>query len=517
MRRFLCALFFLGILSLISCTGNKQKKPDRTVYASDIEKGKSLAIKYCQSCHMLPEPSWLNTKTWEQGVLPQMGPRLGVFNFNGTSYPYSRVDLTLDKNFYPSKPLVTEEEWQQILDYYIYTSPDSINENKNRVYPSKEGLSLFQLQTPSFKNSTPATSFVRIDTASTQAPFVIADAMKTSVYRYNSDLKEIDSLKVGGPIVNIEEQKQQWIACNIGIIHPNNGTYGNVLSMDVTKPGKADYKKLFSGLQRPVQATPVDLNNDGKEDYLICEFGFLTGALSWMENKGDSFLRHVIRPLPGAIKAYVEDYNHDGLQDFWVLFAQGEEGIFLYTNEGNGKFSEKEVLRFPPVYGSSYFEMDDFNKDGFPDILYTCGDNADYSPILKPFHGIYIYLNDGHNQFKQQYFYPLNGCYKAIARDYDNDGDLDIAAISFFADYVNHPEESLVYLKNNGNYNFTPYSLPGAQTGRWLTMDAGDFDHDGKIDLIIGNFAVAPLFITSSNDWKDGPPFIILKNTGNTR
>ena len=29
--------------------------------------------------------------------------------------------------------------------------------------------------------------------------------------------------------------------------------------------------------------------------------------------------------------------------------------------------------------GSSYFELDDFNGDGFKDILYTCGDNADYT------------------------------------------------------------------------------------------------------------------------------------------
>ncbi len=52
--------------------------------------------------------------------------------------------------------------------------------------------------------------------------------------------------------------------------------------------------------------------------------------------------------------------------------------------------------------------------------------------------------------FNQKYFFPINGCYKAMARDFDGDGDLDIATISFFADYEHQPEEGFVYLENKG-------------------------------------------------------------------
>src|SRR5205085_10544019 len=150
--------------------------------------------------------------------------------------------------------------------------------------------------------------------------------------------------------------------------------------------------------------------------------------------------------LPGAIKAYPYDYNKDGKTDILALFAQGEEGIFLYTNKGDGNFEEKRLIRFPALYGSSYFELADFNKDGYPDILYTCGDNADYSTIFKPYHGVYIFLNDKTNHFIQKYFFPINGCYKAIARDFDGDEDLDIATISYFPDFVHQPEDGFVYL-----------------------------------------------------------------------
>ncbi|MCY7422329.1 MAG: VCBS repeat-containing protein, partial [Chitinophagaceae bacterium] len=203
-----------------------------------------------------------------------------------------------------------------------------------------------------------------------------------------------------------------------------------------------------------------------------------------------------------------------GLPDLWVLFSQEAEGIFLYTNKGHGRFEEKKVLSFPSVYGSSYFELVDYNKDGIDDIVYSCGDNADYSTILKPYHGVYIFVNDGKNNFKQVFFFHINGCYKAIARDYDNDNDVDIAAISFFADYRKKPEEGFVYLENKGDNNFSAFSLPETQRGRWLTMDAGDIDGDGKTDLVLGNFSIAPAFIKSAFDWHKGPPFLVLRNTG---
>jgi hypothetical protein len=156
--------------------------------------------------------------------------------------------------------------------------------------------------------------------------------------------------------------------------------------------------------------------------------------------------------------------------------------------------------------------MDDFNHDGFPDIVYTCGDNADFSVVLKPYHGVYIFLNDGHWNFSQRYFFPINGCYKAMARDFDGDGDLDLAVISFFADYQKQPEEAFIYLENKGDFNFMPHSLPAGQRGRWITMDVGDLNGDGKPDILLGNFSIAPSFIKPKVDFKKEPAFLYLKN-----
>lgn len=72
-----CAGLF--ILILISCNQYKKNKSHKGTLNSSIKAGKKLAVKYCGSCHQLPDPSLIDAKSWEDDVLPEMGPRLGIF------------------------------------------------------------------------------------------------------------------------------------------------------------------------------------------------------------------------------------------------------------------------------------------------------------------------------------------------------------------------------------------------------------------------------------------------------
>jgi hypothetical protein len=462
---------------------------------------------------MLPDPALLDSKSWEKGVLPNMGPRLGIFRHLFEKYPSSIRDTNIGPRFYPSRPLLTDEEWQHIMDYYTATSPDSLTPAV-RQKVIRNGLSLFKVQAPVLRCEEPAVCLTQVDTTVAGGGLWLYDVHYGNFSRWSPALQLVDSVHVAGGIVDLDMRDSDLVVCNIGVLTPNNGRSGKV--QRVSRRGlHVDTTTLFDHLERPVQLTAADLNQDGRMDYLVCEFGNLKGALSWLENKGEGhYERHVIRAVAGALKAYVDDYNHDGKPDIWALFAQGDEGIFLFTNKGAGQFSEESVLRFPPMYGSTYFELADLNKDGLPDILYTCGDNADFSPVLKPYHGVYIFLNEGGHRFTQHYFFPVDGCYKAIARDFDGDGDLDIATISFFPDTDHRPEEGFVYFENQGGMDLQPYSIMETQQGKWLTMDAADLDRDGRTDLILGNFSFFSPVTKAGVDFRKGPSFLVLKNKG---
>ena len=66
-----------AVIFLFSCNQFAKNKSHQQVADSDIAKGKALAAAHCQSCHLLPDPAMLDAKTWQTGVLPAMGPRLG--------------------------------------------------------------------------------------------------------------------------------------------------------------------------------------------------------------------------------------------------------------------------------------------------------------------------------------------------------------------------------------------------------------------------------------------------------
>lgn len=174
------------------------------------------------------------------------------------------------------------------------------------------------------------------------------------------------------------------------------------------------------------------MNQDGRTDILLAEFGNMLGKLSLHEQQADgSYKERILDYSPGTRTMQVHDFNQDGRPDLMALLAQGDESVAIYWNLANNQFDKKVVLRFPSVYGSSYAELADFTRDGHPDILYTNGDNADFSKMPEPYHGLRIYQNDdGRNHFTQAWFYPIYGATKAIAHDFDQDGDLDIAAIA---------------------------------------------------------------------------------------
>ena len=469
----------------------------------------SLVKTYCQSCHLLPEPGLLTKATWKKYVLPKMGNLLGIPSNMYGEEPAEKNEF--NAFMFPSKPVLSKEEWAAIVRYYLTLSPDSLTK---AAKPARIDTSLacFQARFPAFALADPRTCLVKTDALTSSIYF--GDGIRANLYRTDWQLHNLDSLRCGIAPVQFDRQAEGFTLLTMGIFSPSDTPAGSLRQF---KNFTEKAVPVLEALARPTHVITADLNADKQPDLLVCEFGFYTGSLSWFENKGKAgYEKHVLQQVCGAIRAAVRDFNNDGLPDILALMAQGNEGFDLYLNQGNGTFSAPErLLRFPPSFGSNYFELADFNKDGFPDILATNGDNGDYPLLLKPYHGIRIYLNDGKNHFSEKYFYPQNGAGKAIVADFDLDGDPDIASISFFPDFKNTPEESFIYLENQGDFAFKASTFPEATQGRWMVMDAGDPDKDGDTDLVLGSCTM-PFFGTPEKyikTWQQNKlPLLILEN-----
>ena len=481
---------------------------------NEVYEEEQIARYYCGSCHLFPEPSLLDKATWQKNVLPVMGKKLGVSVYNGEYY----IDMAGRARDSGAQAAISIGNWQTLVQYYLANAPEKMPP-QNRP-PVKNITGRFAAKQVIFGDKSPSISYVKIDPGNRR---IYAANVYDSLFAvFDPQLRLLNKQNIHSVAVDLffDEDihlpgERNGVLTNIGILHPNDVQTGTLesFSMDATGMLALD-KTIWSKIPRPVQASAADFDQDGKTDYLVCGFGNNNGSFFYIRNKGNNeFEQKMLKALPGATRAYIDDYNKDGFPDIIALMAQGDEGIFLFQNKGDGNFDIKELLRFPPIYGSSYFEMTDVNADGLKDIIYTSGDNIDLSPVLKNYHGIYVFVNKGNQKFEQEVFFPLNGCYKAVARDFDKDGDMDIAAISYFPDFINQPQESFVYLENKGGFQFSPFTIKEFDKGRWIVMDAGDADGDGDDDIILGS-----MILTNNGGEpeaagvKQKPSFLLLVN-----
>ena len=79
----------------------------------------------------------------------------------------------------------------------------------------------------------------------------------------------------------------------------------------------------------------------------------------------------------------------------------------------------------------------------------------------------------------------MNGVYQAEAVDFDQDGDLDIAAVSFHPDFQNHPQEAFVVFINDGKNNFSAHTITQFEEGRWMRFVTADLDGDQDVDILL--------------------------------
>lgn len=523
MKKHITLFAILLIVFLFENCKNEQQQPENKLEPSGLA-GEELAKIHCASCHLFPGPSELSKDQWEKGVLPQMAYRFGIYENNERSTLIEQGiggQIVERTNIFPKQPILAKEDFEKIKKYYTENAPDKLVLNETEKLPV---INLFKVVEIKERFDPPLGTMLKSFPKKNRIIYSDTKTDYSSIEILDNNFKLIQTLAVPSPVSDIQLSGDTLVATSIGKFMPHDAPMGSVFKIFKPNNGK-EYSGFFNelkDLQRPVFTAFSDLNQDEREDIIVCEYGHQTGNLTWHENIGNrQYDRHVLLAQPGATKAIVHDFNKDNLPDIVALMAQGDEGVDIYLNAGNGQFNRRRVLRFSPLYGSVNFYLNDINNDGHPDIIYINGDNGDYSIVDKPYHGVHIFLNNGNNDFSEEYFYQMPGAYDAQLNDFDGDGDLDMAAISFFPKN-NDPGNSFIYLENisasKNEFQFKPHSLPGTEKGRWIKMDVNDMNGDGKMDITLLSFTGMELRNDNNGQFekwlKTSPSILHLRNSG---
>jgi hypothetical protein len=256
----------------------------------------------------------------------------------------------------------------------------------------------------------------------------------------------------------------------------------------------------LDGWPRVADVRTADFNGDGRNDLAVAAFGWRkTGHVSILENRTTrpsqpDFAPHTIDKRPGSIHVIPADLNADGRMDFVTLLAQEHETVLAYLNRGPGGFSfeQKVIYAAPhPNWGSSGIQLVDLDGDRDLDVLMTHGDTFD-DGIVKPYHGIQWLENTGGYPFVEHTIARMPGVHAAKAADIDGDGDLDIVAGALLAGGSDVDEKllpALAWLEQTKPRTFARHTIRMGFP-RHATVDAGDIDGDGDIDVIAGNFSI---------------------------
>lgn len=195
-----------------------------------------------------------------------------------------------------------------------------------------------------------------------------------------------------------------------------------------------------------------DFNNDGRVDFYVGNDG--TPA-ELMENQGGLRFRNVgqasavaFGAVPGQAIASMgvdwADFNRDGRLDFAVTGFEGE-AYCLYANEGQGLFrvvSNEAGITEPTFralgFGTSFLDVD---NDGYSDLVFANGhvyDNvAEITPGMTFRQPLMLFHNEQGRRFTdiaprlgEPWTRPIVG--RGTARgDYDNDGRIDLLVVDY--------------------------------------------------------------------------------------
>src|SRR5881628_2884931 len=190
-----------GVLSILAAC----RKPQPT-------SGEELARAQCSSCHAFPEPTLLDKSSWQNGVLPQMAPRVGVkaqsLYDEMSQSPYMRV---------LPKP-VSPEDWEKIVGYFTTHAPDSLPEQSLPAEPALDPAIFRPVPFAPRMQSTGIITLLKAD--SIHQRFFVGEAGSNTLRVFDWNRRLLSSTTLGSPPTDLIVDSDHVLVLESGILDP---------------------------------------------------------------------------------------------------------------------------------------------------------------------------------------------------------------------------------------------------------------------------------------------------------
>ncbi|MES2517427.1 MAG: VCBS repeat-containing protein [Bacteroidota bacterium] len=265
-----------------------------------------------------------------------------------------------------------------------------------------------------------------------------------------------------------------------------------------------DFDRQLLLVSEPTYSGPCmvkgDLNKDGLEDIFVGGAAGQSASLYIQQKDGRFSLQK--NPAFETDKASHDaatvffDANGDGFQDIYVAsggyhtFAEKDALLQdrLYMNDGKGNFTKSKNALPQMLTSKSCVAVNDVNQDGFLDVFVGGRIIPGKYPVTP---SSYLLLNDGKGHFTNQIqkivpeLEKIGMVTDAIWIDLNQDNKKELVVVGEWMPisvFAVESEGTGRMINKTDNYFDENYQ------GFWNKIEVGDFNKDGKPDLITGNW-----------------------------